>query len=614
MRDRSLRVRLRVALITGAAVLALAAILAGTALVIMRDRLDAITQTYFLAITEADAGHLLLQDLQASVQGYAESGDSGALAVLERVTGQSGADGETPDTESMLAAELGVDHPVLRLRQQASDALDAWYGGHVEPLVAAVEQGGTDAVSAAQLQDEQAAFAELETLIEQYSAALRQERAAANDELRTWIDVTTGSFVVLTFGALVAGALLWVFLRRWVTDPVTALAADTRRVTAGEVQHVVEPVGVGEIAAMARDVEAMRARLVVHIEESARARRELELSHAALEEQAEDLRRSNRDLEQFAYVASHDLQEPLRKVASFTQLLSTRYSGQLDERADQYIAFAVDGAKRMQRLINDLLGFSRVGRIGTEVSDVDLRAVVRQVVADLSPVIEETGAEVAVGDLPVVRGEAPLLTQLIANLLGNSLKFRDPDRPPRVRFDAHRVGGYWEFVCEDNGIGIDAKYVDRVFVIFQRLHPKDVYEGTGIGLALCKKIVEYHGGHIWIDVDTAEGTAIRWTLPAEDTPTAALLDGAEDALGEMPDARADGAADGASDGAPPSPVVVADGAVLGRGVASATGPGDDEGRPAPPGTAPRPDREGDTWLTTGPSTSCSWRTTRVTSS
>lgn len=522
MKERSLRARLRLGLVTGGAVLTVVAVLAATALVVMRDRLDAITGVYFLSITEADSAHIMLLDVESSIQAYAETGNPVALGVLERMTAQ--ADDGAPDTEALLADELGDDHRVLQLRRQASDALDDWYGGHVQPLLDAIEQGGVGAVSEADLAAEQDSFATMESLIEQYTSALRSERAAANVELRTWIDVTTAAFAMLLIGALAAGVVLWVFLRRWVTDPLTALAGDTRRVTGGEVEHPVAAVGVGEVAAMAADVEAMRSRLAVLIEESARARQALEESHAALEEQAEDLRRSNRDLEQFAYVASHDLQEPLRKVASFTQLLSSRYSGQLDERADQYIAFAVDGAKRMQRLINDLLGFSRVGRIGTELADVDLRVLVDQVLGDLQTAIDETGARVVVGDLPVVRGEAPLLAQLLANLVGNALKFRHPDRPPVVRIDARRVGGYWEMVCEDNGIGIDAQYVDRVFVIFQRLHPKDVYDGTGIGLALCKKIVEYHGGHIWIDVDTPEGTAIRWTLPADGVAALAGVD------------------------------------------------------------------------------------------
>jgi light-regulated signal transduction histidine kinase (bacteriophytochrome) len=241
-------------------------------------------------------------------------------------------------------------------------------------------------------------------------------------------------------------------------------------------------------------------------------------SHARLEEQAEELRRSNRDLEQFAYVASHDLQEPLRKVASFTQLLQKRYGGQMDERADQYIAFAVDGAKRMQRLIQDLLGFSRVGRLGGEVTDVDLNQALADALDNLEHTVADAGAVVTHDELPVVRGEYPLLVQLFQNLVGNAVKFRSPDRPPQVHLGARAVEdstrGEWELLCQDNGIGIDAQYADRVFVIFQRLHAKDVYEGTGIGLALCKKIVEFHGGQIWIDPPAGEGTVIRWTLPS----------------------------------------------------------------------------------------------------
>ena len=517
MTHRSLRTRLRTALVAGAAVLVIAAVLAGTALIVMRDRQDAITGVYFMSITEADAAHILLLDVESSLEGYVETGNDAALGLFERGRGEGIDDG--PDTERMLVAELGADHPVLGLRTQAGEALDVWFGEHVEPILATVAAEGPGSVPEARLGAERAAFADLESLLTEYVADLRVERARANEQLRTWIDVTTGAFVVLVLGALVAGALLWVFLRRWVTDPLTALASDTRRVSGGDVRHAVAPSGIGEVAELSRDVEDMRARLVVLLEEAASAGEELERSHAALEEQAEDLRRSNRDLEQFAYVASHDLQEPLRKVASFTQLLASRYSGQLDERADQYIAFAVDGAKRMQRLINDLLGFSRVGRIGTEITDVDLRAALDQVVGDLQPTIEATGGEVAAGELPTVRGEAPLLTQLLANLVGNALKFRHPDRPPKVRIEARRVGGAWELSCTDNGIGIDPKYADRVFVIFQRLHPKEVYEGTGIGLALCKKIVEFHGGDIWIEQGVVEGAVIRWTLPVASEAT-----------------------------------------------------------------------------------------------
>ena len=236
-----------------------------------------------------------------------------------------------------------------------------------------------------------------------------------------------------------------------------------------------------------------------------------------LEEQAEELERSNRDLEQFAYVATHDLQEPLRKVASFCQLLQRRYGGQLDERADQYIAFAVDGAQRMQRLINDLLAFSRVGRTTEGFEPVDLDAVATAAVAQLEAMRAEVDGSVELGELPVVRGDRTLLRQLLVNLVGNALKFRRPDVPPQVRVRARqgwrRLGDH----VADNGIGIEPEFADKVFVIFQRLHARDSYPGTGIGLALAKKIVEYHGGRIWHRRRPhGPGTTIRFTLPAPD--------------------------------------------------------------------------------------------------
>jgi light-regulated signal transduction histidine kinase (bacteriophytochrome) len=314
----------------------------------------------------------------------------------------------------------------------------------------------------------------------------------------------------------VVGVVLWVTLKRWVVEPLDALAADAQQVADGDLAHEVVPDGPGEIHALGSDVERMRGTLLAQVRLVEASRAEIEAAHDRLADQAEELRRSNRDLEQFAYVASHDLQEPLRKVASFTQLLAKRYGDQLDERGLQYVGFAVDGAKRMQRLIQDLLGFSRVGRVGGEVTDVDLEASLGRALENLEEAIAEAGAVVTHDPLPTVRGESALLDQLFQNLVGNAVKFRDPTRPPRVHVSARRVADSWELECRDNGIGIDPQYAERVFVIFQRLHPKDLYEGTGIGLALCKKIVEFHGGRIWIADEPGDGTSIRWTLPAED--------------------------------------------------------------------------------------------------
>jgi light-regulated signal transduction histidine kinase (bacteriophytochrome) len=199
-------------------------------------------------------------------------------------------------------------------------------------------------------------------------------------------------------------------------------------------------------------------------------------------------------------------------VASFCQLLQRRYAGQLDERADQYIYFAVDGAQRMQRLINDLLAFSRIGRVTAGFVDVDLNRVADDIIAAREP----SSGSITRGDLPVVRGEEALLAALLTNLVANSLKFRKPDVPVEVRIEAARVDDEWEVSVRDNGIGIGAEFVDKVFVIFQRLHSKEAYPGTGIGLAIGKKIVEYHGGRIWVDTDHEDGTLIRFRLPAHD--------------------------------------------------------------------------------------------------
>ncbi|NUT94606.1 MAG: HAMP domain-containing protein, partial [Saccharothrix sp.] len=278
--------------------------------------------------------------------------------------------------------------------------------------------------------------------------------------------------------------------------PLSVLADQVRQVSSGDFEHVVETGGPRETVMLGEDVDAMRTRILNDVE---------------------DLRRSNSELEQFAYVASHDLQEPLRKVASFCQLLERRYSGELDERGEQYLRFAVDGAKRMQVLINDLLAFSRVGRLTREHTLVDLNDTLAQVQDSYSEAIERTGATIEAPELPTVRGEASLLGGVFGNLISNALKFHGED-PPVVRIAVERTDAHWTFTVSDNGIGIDAEYAERIFVIFQRLHHKDDYPGTGIGLAMCRKIIEYHGGTIWLDTGEGAGTTFKFTLPAvEDT-------------------------------------------------------------------------------------------------
>jgi light-regulated signal transduction histidine kinase (bacteriophytochrome) len=235
-------------------------------------------------------------------------------------------------------------------------------------------------------------------------------------------------------------------------------------------------------------------------------------ANTVLQEHTEELERSNSELEQFAYIASHDLQEPLRKVASFTQLLQRRYAGQLDARADQYIEFAADGAKRMQALINDLLQYSRVGRSAREPALVSSDAALAQARNNLATAMEETGATVETGHMPLVLGELPLLTAVFQNLLSNALKFSG-GKPPRIVITCTRDEPFWLFSFSDNGIGIEPEYAERIFVIFQRLHERTAYPGTGIGLAMTRKIIEYFGGRIWLDTSYTEGSRFLFTLP-----------------------------------------------------------------------------------------------------
>jgi light-regulated signal transduction histidine kinase (bacteriophytochrome) len=229
----------------------------------------------------------------------------------------------------------------------------------------------------------------------------------------------------------------------------------------------------------------------------------------------EELARSNRDLEQFAYVASHDLQEPLRMVATYTQLLAERYQGKLDANADKYIHYAVDGALRMQTLVQDLLAFSRVGRQGHDLKVIEIGAIVKIAMKNLQAAIEESGAKIVCGLLPSVVADGSQLVQVFQNLVGNAIKFRGPE-PPVIRVTAEQQGQEWVLSIADNGIGIAPEHSELVFVIFKCLHARAEYSGSGIGLAICKKIIEQHGGRIWVESQPGKGATFKFTLPVRE--------------------------------------------------------------------------------------------------
>jgi signal transduction histidine kinase len=317
---------------------------------------------------------------------------------------------------------------------------------------------------------------------------------------------------VLIFSAMIMGAGLFVaiLLARTITGPILALQTGVARFIGGERNLHLPDTAPDEVGALARSFNQLVTTLSAQEADLQRYTAGLEELVAA---RTESLARSNAELEQFAYVASHDLQEPLRMVSSYTQLLARRYRGRLDSDADEFIGYAVDGATRMQKLINDLLAYSRVGTRLKPFAPVDCGVIVAQILANLALAIEESGAVVTHTALPVIPGDDSQLSQLFQNLIGNALKFHGPGAP-QIHVAAERCDNEWVFSVRDNGIGIEATYFERIFVIFQRLHTRDEYPGTGIGLAICKKIVSHHGGRIWVESTYGQGTTFFFTLAA----------------------------------------------------------------------------------------------------
>jgi signal transduction histidine kinase len=436
-----------------------------------------------------------LVDQESGVRGYLLTGDEEFLAPYTQ-----GLSGERTAVAAIRTL-IGGDRAALADLDMVEREAVRWRAAIADPLVAARRR---DAASVPRplIEQSRTAFDTVRARVAVLDSRLAAMRADARADLTASRRLRAQVFAGLVVALLLLIVLIAVLLRLVVLRPLARLGAAVRQVADGDFGHRLTPEGPADLAALGGDVESMRRRLAESLQAS--------------EQQQEELRRSNTDLEQFAYVASHDLQEPLRKVASFCQLLERRYAAELDDRARQYIAFAVDGAGRMQQLINDLLSFSRIGRVFDDRQQVDLSAVVDQVSQNLP--LAESGAHISRPELPTVPGDPTLLAMLWQNLLGNAIKFRRPGESPTVEITAERVAAEWHFSVRDNGIGIEPEFADKVFVIFQRLHPREAYAGTGIGLAQCKKIVEFHGGTIRLDEEYREGARMLFTLPARPEP------------------------------------------------------------------------------------------------
>jgi signal transduction histidine kinase len=436
---------------------------------------------------------------ETGVRGYILSGNQQSLQPYESgLVTEARAYRELEARATVGGSTLAAEVQTVRVRARA------WQTQFVIPNLRDTRRGHTGSIPANLAG--KGLFDAIRASLAGLQSTLDGRLASARKQLSK--DASFLQVVLLVAAGLILGSLIgaWLLLRSIITRPLAELGRDAAQVATGDFER---PVAIAraprEIVELGDEIDAMRQRIVQELNT-------VESARVALEAQTHELNRSNTELEQFAYVASHDLQEPLRKVASFCQALERRYHGQLDERADQYIDFAVDGAKRMQALINDLLEFSRVGRNGREPTLVNLNDIFAQAQATSERAIEETGARVRTQALPTVSGEPTLLLSLFQNLISNAIKFRATE-PPLMRLSVERSGEYWHFTCADNGIGVDPEYAERIFVIFQRLHTKEAYPGTGIGLAMCRKIVEHHGGRMWLDPEHSGGAQFHFTLP-----------------------------------------------------------------------------------------------------
>ena len=351
------------------------------------------------------------------------------------------------------------------------------------------------------------------------TVVIRAELTDLNTIITNYILIA--AFVLII--GLLAALFISIFLQRVISDRLLLLVSTTKEVSeTGDYTVRVLPEGNDEIATlsmefnnMLRHIEKMQEALKgtnIELEKRVKARTvDLETANKKLQATTEELTHSNNELEQFAYIASHDLQEPLRTIANFVGLLNMKYAGKLDADADKYLGFINNATAKMQNLIKDLLEFSRIGN-NISFTEVDCNKILESVKDDLRSAIEETQAEINSDVLPVLIGNAVELKQLFQNLITNAIKFRKKDTVPQVRITAEENKTEFRFAVKDNGIGFEEQYKDRIFIIFQRLHTVAEYPGTGIGLATCKKIVALHNGRIWVDSKPGEGSTFNFTI------------------------------------------------------------------------------------------------------
>ena len=495
-------------------VLGLLVVAAVLAVVALTARTRAISNEVMNSIQPAEAQAYRLQgalvDQETGVRGYAITGD---LRFLQPYT--SGRATEEAAAVK-LRSEVGRKQPLAGDLARVDRAAGVWRTSYALPLISRARSGPLSGRDLTFLDQSKNSFDHLRALFAAQNTHLAAASHADQASLARARNFQDAVYVVILLAFVLAAAALAVLLDRAVIRPLHRLRAASELVAEGDYTHHIRPTGPADLWAVSAAVEGMRSELVTALDASRDAQAVAARQAADLDTQAAELRRSNGELEQFAYVASHDLQEPLRKVASFCQLLEKRYSDKLDERGLKYIEFAVDGAKRMQVLINDLLTFSRVGRATDVRVPVPLDQPLDAAVTALSAAVEETGAVIErPGPLPEVMGDPTLLGMLWQNLIGNAIKFRAPDCAPVVQVTAAaQPDGSWQIGVADNGIGVPAEFAEKIFVIFQRLHGRDAYPGTGIGLALCKRIIEQHGGQMYLDTAYQDGTRIYFTLPA----------------------------------------------------------------------------------------------------